>query len=97
MSEAAVVVAVQVREDDTSHILPPDAERAQLRTDFLLPLDAKRHFPASVRVHGGRGLEQMRPLTGVHHHHAFRMLDDPRIAWKPLRPVAISDDRESSS
>ena len=97
MGKAAVMVAVQVGEDDSFHISRPDAQRAQLRADFLIPLDAKGHFPAHVRMQGGRGLKQVRALAGVDHDHAFRMLDDPRIAWKPLRPVSISEDRKPSS
>jgi hypothetical protein len=48
MLKAAVVIHVQMGENNPIHIARPDAERPQLRTDFLFALDAKRRFPADI-------------------------------------------------
>src|SRR6188474_1220088 len=39
----------------------------------------------------------MRSLPGIDHDHAFGMVDEPHVGRKPLRPVLIGEDRESSS
>ena len=46
MRKATVVTYVQMGEDDPFHVTRPDADRAQLRTDFLITVDPKRNFPS---------------------------------------------------
>ena len=54
MRKPAIVIDVQVGEDDPFHVARPDAQSAQLRTDFLIALDLKPHLPAPVRMQGGQ-------------------------------------------
>jgi hypothetical protein len=97
MGKAAVVIAVQVCEDDSFHISRPNAHGPQLRTDFLIALDSKRDFPSHVGMQGLTALQQMSPLARIDHDHPFRMVDDPGIRWKPYGPVPILEYRETSS
>jgi hypothetical protein len=89
--QSAVVIHVQVSEDDLFHIARPDAHRAELRSDFLVALDPKHHFPSQVRVKRVGGLEEMRSLAGVDDDHALWMVDGPRIRRKPIRPVFVGE------
>src|SRR5690242_10290653 len=63
--EAAVVIGVQMCEDDARDISRSDAEGAQLRTDLLVALEAKVHFPSVIRMQRSPGFEQVRALAGV--------------------------------
>jgi hypothetical protein len=97
MCKAAVVVDVQMGQDDASYITGPDTEGSQLRTDLLVTVDAKRHFPSNVGMKRFTGLEQMRPLTRIHHDHAFGMVDDPRIRGEPSGPLSVREHSEPAS
>jgi pimeloyl-ACP methyl ester carboxylesterase len=94
MRQAAVVIDVQVGEDDACDISRSNAERAQLWTDFLLALETKRHLPSVIGMERSAGFVQVHPLAGVDDDDAFGMLDDPGIGWKPGCPVLIGHDRE---
>src|SRR4029078_4773159 len=63
--EAAVVIGVQMREDDACDISRSDAEGAQLGTDILFALDAKAHLPSVIRMQRSPGLEQVHSLAGL--------------------------------
>src|SRR5262249_5641553 len=93
--ETAVVIDMEMREHDAFHIPRADAERAQLRADFLLPLDSKRHLPAMVGMERCGTVEQMCPLPGIHDDYAFGMLDRPRICRKPVAPVAVGEHAQA--
>jgi hypothetical protein len=77
--EAAVVIGMQMREDDARGISRSDAEGAQLRTDLLFVLDTKYHFPSVIGMQRSAGFEQVHTLAGVDDDHAFRMFNDPGI------------------
>src|SRR3981189_2924035 len=94
MRKAAVMVHMQMGENDPLHIARSDAERAKLRTDLLFALDAKRHFPAEVGVKRLAGFQQMRALPGVDRDDAFGMIDDPYIGRQPIGPVPIGENCE---
>jgi hypothetical protein len=95
--KATIMVDVQMGQDDPFYITGPYAEGAQLRTYLLVTVDAKRHFPSNVRMERSAGLEQMRPLARVHHDHAFRMVDDPRIRGEPSSPLLVREHTEPAS
>src|ERR1019366_3652277 len=92
--KAAVMVHMQMGQDDPFHIARTDAERAQLRTDLLFALDAERDFPSDIRVKRLAGFEQVRALPGVDHDDAFGMIDDPCVGRQPFGPVCVSKNRE---
>src|SRR5262245_36474611 len=85
----AIMIDVQVGQHDAFHVPRPNTQRAQLRTDFLVALDSKPDFPAHVRVQRPGGFEEMCRLTRIHHDHAFRMIDDPCVGWKPFGPLRV--------
>src|ERR1700733_3688697 len=93
--KAAVMVHVQMAENDPFHIARPDAERAQLRTDLLLMLDAECDLPPHERVKRLAGFEQMRALAGVDDDDAFIGIDDPRIGRQPFGPFRTGKDRKA--
>jgi len=97
MRKATVVIYVQMSEDDPFHIARPDAERAQLRTDFLITVDAKRNFPSDVGVKRLAGFEQMRSLARIDHDNAFWVIDDPSVRWEPFGPSPVGENGEPSS
>jgi hypothetical protein len=97
VGEAAVVIDVQMRQDDVLHISRADAERAQLGTDFLLALESKRHLPSMIRVQRSGGVEDTRPVAGVGDDHSIGMVDDPGIGRKPRRPVSVGQDAQPPS
>src|SRR5260370_38471231 len=86
MREAAVMVHMQMGEDHPLHIARSDAERAQLRTDLLFALDAKRHFPADIRVKRLTGFQQMRALPAAYHDDTFALTADPALRRQPAAP-----------
>jgi hypothetical protein len=95
--EAAVVIDMEMRENDSFHVEWSYGECTQLRADLLILFDPKRHFPSPVRMQGFGAFEQMCSLARIHDDHAFRVLDDPCVRRKPLRPAAISKYREPAS
>jgi len=95
--EAAVVIGMQMREDDARGISRSDAEGAQLRTDLLFVLDTKYHFPSVIGMQRSAGFEQVHTLAGVDDDHAFRMFNDPGIRGKPLCPLPIVQHRQPST
>src|SRR5262245_2934624 len=84
-------------EHDLFDIPRSDAERAQLRANFLLMLDAKLHFPSVVGMQGPGAVEQMRPLTRIDDDDAFGVIDDPRKGGQPIGPVPVGEDRKPAS
>src|ERR1022692_2813698 len=79
------------------HVTHFDEEAEDIDWTNQPTVDAKRHFPSNVRMERFAGLEQMRPLARVHHDHAFRMVDDPRIRGEPSGPVSVGEYPEPSS
>ena len=77
--QSAVVVNVQMSENDPFDIARAHAKGTQLRTDLLLGLDPERNFPTEIRMQRLAGLEQMRTLPAVDHDHAFAAVDGPCI------------------
>ena len=96
MCKAAVVIHVQMRENDAFHISRPDAERAQLWADFFFTVDSKRNFPSNIGMKGGPGFEQMRSLAGIDDDDTFAMLDDPCVCRQPLGPAPVGENGELS-
>jgi hypothetical protein len=95
--QSAVVIHVQVGEDDLFHIARSDAHRAELRTDFVVALDPKHHFPSNIWVKRMRALKEMCSLAGVDDDHALWMVDDPCIRRKPVGPVFVDEYPEPSA
>ena len=97
MREAAVVIDVQVREDDAFDIEASDAQRAQLWTDFLFAFETKRDLPSMIGMQRPARFEQMHARTRVDDDHALRMVDDPGIRRQPACPVPVGHQAQSSS
>jgi hypothetical protein len=94
MREPAIMVHVQMGQHHALHVARPDSERAQLRTDLLFGLDAKRDFPADIGMERFSGLEEMRALPGIDDDDAFAALDPPRIGRYPIRPLRVGENGE---
>jgi hypothetical protein len=62
MPKAAVVIHLQMREQDPLNVARPHAERAQLRSDLLFRRDSKADLPADIRMERARVIEQMLAL-----------------------------------
>jgi hypothetical protein len=93
MDKSAIVIHVQVGQNDRLHISRSDAEGAQLRTNLLFALNSERDFPSHIRVKRPRAFAQVRPLAGIDDDDALRMLDCPRIGRQPFGPARIRKDR----
>jgi hypothetical protein len=65
MDKAAVVIHVQMAENDFFHVPRSDAECAQLGTDLLVTINPERDFPSHIGMIRPPGFEQMRSLAGV--------------------------------
>jgi hypothetical protein len=79
MYKSAIVIHMQVGENDLFYVIRRNAERAQLRTDFLLRIYSKPNFPSDVGVERTSSAEQMCSLAGVNHNNTFTVLDHPGI------------------
>ena len=89
--KSAIVIDMQVSQHDSRHVVRRNAQRTQLRAEFLVGRDSESDFPAHVGMQRRGGLEEMSPLTRVHHDHAFRMLDDPSVSRKPFSPMRVCE------
>ena len=83
MRQPAVVIHMQMGEDDAFDIARADTECAQLRTDFLFGLDPECDLPADVGMQRLAGFEQMRALPGIDDENAIAAVNDPRISRQP--------------
>src|SRR5262249_33962502 len=95
--EAAVVVGMEMGEHHAFHISRPDAEPAQLRTDFFLALDPKGYIPSVIGMEGPAAVDEMRPFARIDNDHAFGMVDHPCVGWEPIGPMAVGKHAEASS
>src|SRR6187455_98884 len=78
MRKTAIMIHVQVSEDNLFHIARSNAERTQLWAGLLFRVNLKHDLPSQKRMKRIAGFEQMRSLASVDHDDTFRMLDRPR-------------------
>ena len=63
------MIHVQMSEDNPFHVARPNAERAQLRPNFLFMLDSKRNLPAAIGMKNVPGFELVGSLASVDDDH----------------------------
>lgn len=81
MCKAAIVIHVQVSEDNPFHIARSHAEHPQLRPDLFFTIDSELDLPSDIRMERSSGFQQMSSLAGVNHNDALPVLDHPGISW----------------
>src|SRR6185437_12751653 len=81
MCQAAIMIHVQMGENDLFHITRSNAQRTQLRTDFIFPIDSKNDFPSRKGMIRRPCFEQMLSLAGVDDDDTFLVFDRPRVGW----------------
>ena len=94
MRQPAVMVHVQMGENHPLDVARTNAERAQLRTDLLFAVDAKRDLPADIGMQRLAGFEQMRALPGIDNDNAFAGVDRPCVGGQPTGPVPVGENRK---
>ncbi|MGY4368499.1 hypothetical protein ACVW1A_004564 [Bradyrhizobium sp. LB1.3] len=96
MCQAAIMVHVQMSENDLFYITWSNAQRTQLRTDFFFPIDSKNDFPSGKGMIRRSGFEQMRSLASIDYDNTFLVLDRPSVRRQPLGPVPVAENGKPS-
>ena len=65
MCKSAIMIHMQVGENNPFHITRTDAQCTQLRTDLLFRIDSKNNLPSSKGMIRPPSFQQMRSLAGV--------------------------------
>lgn len=96
MCKAAIMIHVQMGENDLFHITRSNAQRTQLGTDFFFPIDSKNDFPSGKGMVRRPCFEQMRSLASVDYDDTFLVLDRPSVRRQPLGPVPVGENGKPS-
>ena len=87
IGEPAVVIDVQMGENDGLHVGGADAERLQPRPDFLFAVDVELHGEAEIGMPAGP--QQACVGARVDDHDPVGMLDGVSQYRQPFRPLAV--------